>query len=642
MSAIWGIINKKDNENPETLFNKMTSSMSGFFFDRTDTLSGKGSLFACGHQYFTYEDENDISPLYDNVSHFLFCSDCFLYNRDSLIEELGDKSLITAGDSQIAYRAFKQWGFSFVHKLRGYFSFAIYEENSSVLHLFSDHFSNKYLVYSNSQDFVCFASIYKPILACLGAEVKINREYIANCYTDISPRNFHKERLTPYENIYHLDYATHLTIDLKTGKETRTRYWNPKKTVKKLKLKSDTEYKESFIALFKELTCSMLRAKNKTGILLSSGLDSSSVAAFTAPVLKEKGENLYSYTYVPSTDYKESNPRQGVIIDETPLIEVQKNYHSNLIPHYVNGNNNCCISDQDYLQNLYDIPIKPAANYINIINVCVEAQKDNCSILLSGGHGNGTISYGYLNEYVSLNVSKFHFIKALKEILKCCKYYGISKKYFIREHIKYTYNYFFKKPEEKHYFLKPDDEKKYKLTHPALDDKRTSGTGDFTTNHQRYNFLVCPMQFIHKGFYYTNLGLNHHFIMIDPTQTVEMVEFCMSLPLECFMHNGIERRLVREYLKDMLPEAITSMNKGFGLQSADFYYRVNRDFDKHKEHVFRNLDEPLLREYLDASKINPLIDELKEAAAAHKLDKIQCIKLTLLASLGGFLRDHTK
>ena len=120
-----------------------------------------------------------------------------------------------------------------------------------------------------------------------------------------------------------------------------------------------------------------------------------------------------------------------------------------------------------------------------------------------------------------------------------------------------------------------------------------------------------------------------------------MIEFCLGLPLECFTNNGIERRLVRDYLKDLLPEPITDMRKPFGMQTADFYYRVNRDFDKIKEEVFRNLDEPLLREYLDPEKINPLIAELKATAEAHSLDREQCIKLSQLAYLGSFLRNHT-
>lgn len=644
MSAIWGIISKKEeNADIDNKFNNMTASMSVFSFDRIDTVNHNYSYFACGHQYYTNEDSKDISPIFDKNSSIIFCSDCFLYNRDSLIMELGDKSLSTAGDSQIAFASFKKWGYSFVEKLRGYFSFAIYNENTSDLHLFSDHFTNKYLAYNNSADYICFSSVYNPILSCLEDNIKINHEFIANCYTDTSPRNFYKESITPFENIFHLDYATHLIINIKTGTEIKKRYWNPHKTVKKLKLKSDNEYKEAFRSLLDTLTRSLLRSKDETGIFLSGGLDSSAITAFAAPIQKEKNKNLFSYTFIPSSDYTCSEDETtGRILDESPLVEMQKALHPNLITRYINGNSDCCISNLDYFQNLYGIPVKPSINHINIIDISKEAQKDNCSVILSGGHGNGTISYGYLNDYVSLNISRFHFIKAFKEILYFCKCYNISKKKTFVKYIKILFNYLFKKPDEDHLFLKEEDEIKYGLTHPNLDDKRSSGTGRFTTPRQRYNFLVCPMQFIHKGLYYTNFDLMHHFIMVDPTQTVEMVEFCMSLPLECFVHKGLERRLVRDYLKDLLPEPVTSMYKGFGVQSADFNYRVNRDFDIHKENIFRNLDEPLLREYLDAKKIDPLINELKTAAEAHNLDKKQCIKLTLLASLGGFLRDHTK
>ncbi len=643
MSAIWGIISKKsDNTDINNKFNKMTASMSVFSFDRIDTTNHDNCCFACGHQYYTNEDSIDISPFYDKNTGIIFCSDCFLYNRDSLITELNDNTLITAGDSQIAFAAFTKWGYSFVEKLRGYFSFAIYDESTSDLHLFSDHFSNKYLAYYNNPDYVCFSSVYKPILACLGNDIKINHEFIANCYTDISPRNFYKESITPFENIFHLDYATHLTINTKTGKEIKKRYWNPRHTVKKLKLKSDNDYKVAFRTLLDTLTRSMLRSKDETGIFLSGGLDSSAITAFAAPIQKEKNKKLFSYTFVPSSDYKSSEEDPSRISDETPLVQMQKALHPNLVTRFINGDNDCCVSDLDYFQNLYDIPVKPSINHINIIDISKEAHKDNCSVIISGGHGNGTISYGYLNDYVSLNISRLHFIKALKEILFFCKCYKISRKKLIGKYIKILFNYLFQKPEEDHLFLKEEDERKYGLTHPNLDDKHINGNGRFTTPRQRYNFLVCPMQFIHKGIYYTNFGLMNHFIMVDPTQTVEMVEFCMSLPLECLVHNGLERRLVRGYLKDLLPEPVTSMHKGYGVQSADFNYRVNRDFDIHKENVFRNLDEPLLREYLDAKKIDPLINELKAAAEAHNLDQKQCIKLTLLASLGGFLRDHTK
>lgn len=640
MSAIWGIIKKKDDLNIHSMFLKMGTSMSVFPFDRTDIIETKNAYFACGHQYITAEDEHDTSPISDESHNLIFCSDCFLYNRESLITELGSSSLVNSGDSQLAFMAFKKWGYSFVEKLRGIFSFAIYDKVNEQLHIYSDHFSRKYVVYHNNQDYICFSTTYKPVLACIGNKVKISHEFIVNSFRDITPLNFFKEAVTPYENVFHLDYATHITINLKTGKESRLRYWNPLKTTKKLKLTSETDYKTAFRTLFEKQTKSMLRSKEETGIFLSGGLDSSSVAAFAAPMLKKTGKNLYSYTSVPSSDYVDTQKKPNNIIDETPLVEAQKRIHSNLVPHYINGDNDSGISYTDFLQGYYDIPVKASINGVNIINMIKAAKKDNCTILLSGENGNATISYGHLFEYMSLKATKFHFIKALKEMNYFCKLYRLSRKKYFKRWLKGIFDYY-KKQHENHFFLKPEDEKKYKLSHPTKDAIKTYGNGYYVTEKQRNAFLIVPIQFIQKGFYTTHNELYYHYIQLDPTLTVEMVEFCYSLPLECFFHNGIERRLCREFLKDLLPEEITDMYKGYGVQAPDFDYRINRDIDKHKNEVFSRLNEPLIKEFLDPEKITKLTKELKDAAEAHNLEPVQCIQLTMLSSLGSFLKHHS-
>lgn len=647
MAAIWGIIRRphsgiKDNNNISDLFSKMGDSMSCFPFDRTDTLSGNNGFFACGHQYYTKEAENDISPIRDDVNNLIFCSDCFLYNRDSLIKELNDISLQNKGDSIIAYRAFQKWGLSFANKLRGNFSFAIYEENNCCLHLFSDHFSRQYLVYSILPDFVCFSTTYKPVLSCLDYDVPVNREFIVNSYSSVSPLNFYKDAITPYENIFHLDYASHITINLDTGVKKSSRYWNPLKNVKKLKLGSDTEYKKLFRDLFKNITKSMLRSNHETGIMLSGGLDSSAVASFAAPLLKEQGKNLYSYTSVPCTDFTEEKTNSNIMINETSLVELQKEYYGNLIPHYINGDNDSCITNITFYQDLYNIPDKAPFNLVNIDNMIKAAKKDNCSILLSGENGNASISYGYLPAIMSLNVLGFHFLKAYKEMAYACKLYGLSKKNYLKKWITGVLDYFFKKPEEYENLLKKEDKKKYNLKHPALKHQKKYGSNAFVTKKQKNNFFIMSPAFTQKGFYYTHLCLLHHFIQLDPSLTVEMVEFCLSLPLECFVHNGIERRLCRDYLKDLIPNAITDMNKPRGIQAYDIHFRVNRDFDKHKEHIFKLLDNPLLKEYLDEKKLDTMIKELKENAVKHNLDKTQAVDLTLLANLSEFLLKHTK
>ena len=123
------------------------------------------------------------------------------------------------------------------------------------------------------------------------------------------------------------------------------------------------------------------------------------------------------------------------------------------------------------------------------------------------------------------------------------------------------------------------------------------------TEKQKNAFLYIPMQYIQKGFYYTYQGLLHGYLQADPTLTVEMVELVLSFPPECFVHQGVERRMIRDYMKELIPAPILSEKKGQGIQAADFAYCVNRDWDTLKASVYDILEEPLLREYLEEEKL---------------------------------------
>lgn len=639
MSAIFGIISKNDNSK-ESQFKQMEDSLSVFTFDKFNRLQRGNSFFGCGLQSITPESLYDKFPIYDDASGIVFTSDCFLYNRDNLIAQLQITDTEKLSDSDIAYAAYQKWGFDFTRNLRGCFAFVIYEEKKGLVHLFSDHFTMQYTVYYNAPDYFAFSTTYKPVLASMPKKPPICREFIVNAYRDITPMCFYKEKITPYEGVYHIDYATHVTIDLSTGHETRIRYWNPIQDVKPLKLKSDDEYKARFREIYQTLIKSFLRSSRETGIMLSGGLDSSSVLAFAAPLLNEQGKKIYSYTSKPATDYKQDEDTSRVIVDESKHIMDQKAWHANLEPRFVGGDKDNCLDGIYYYQDFYDMPVKATINNINIDHMYEMAKEDNCSIMLSGGNGNATISYGYITEYMSLNALQLHFIKAYREMSKYCEKYNLSKKTFLVRWIKSTFSAIFERPYENHYFLKPDDEKKYHLTHVALDSKKKFGTKNFVTKHQRNNFAVIPTQYSQKGYFFTYLCLKYRNLQLDPSLTVEMVEFCLSIPLECMVYNGIERRLIRDYLRDLIPESITDMYKGFGAQCADFEFRINRDWDRNREEILSYLDEPLLREYLDPEKIDQMVSELKEAAENRSLDKKQGVELALLSTLACFLKSN--
>ncbi|HKM34424.1 MAG TPA: asparagine synthase-related protein [Lachnospiraceae bacterium] len=646
MSAIWGRINKDKNIDEATVHG-MNMSMSEYKLDRIDQIKQSNIYFACGHQYITNEAVTDISPIYDEVNNVYFTADCFLYNRSAIISQLTQlpdfhkivksETLASCGDALLAYYSFQLLGFSFVEILRGSFSFAIYEAVNRKLHLITDHLCKRYLAYYDCEDYVCYGSTYKPIKFCLGKNLELNRRFIINSYRDMSPMNFVESGTTAYQGIFHVDNATHITIHLDTQTIEKKSYWNPLSSVEKMHGKSDDEYKDFFLKTYEAITHAQLRARKQTGIMLSGGLDSSSVAAFAAPYLAKEGKKLYSYTSVPASQY-DSTVGSWIIENESYLIEEQCKWHPNLYPHYITSDTENCMTCMERFQNEYDIPVKPSINNINIDMMGKAATDDGCSILLSGGNGNATVSYGSIGQYITLSIQKGHFCHAFQEMFVFCKRHKLSRKKYLLKWLKVIIQYLLTNPPEKAYYLQSEDIQKYHLEHVKMEAKKKFGDEYFAAERQKYNFMYMPMLYIQKGFYYTYQGLLQGYLQLDPTLTVEIIELCMSFPDECFVHNGIERRMIRDYMKDLIPFPIVDDKKGYGVQAADFAYRVNRDWDEIKDSVYDILKEPLLREYLNGQKLDELINTIQ--SHEYGLDKPTVWDATLIGSLGYFLRDY--
>lgn len=645
MSAIWGIISR--NEKPcDEAFSRMTDVMSQYKIDRIDTIHSDNSNIGCGHQYITNESLTDVSPINDTESNLIFATDCFLYYRDKLVDEIiaaksassyAKEDLLKKGDAELSYIAFKTFGYSFVTKLRGAFSLAILDNNTGKLHLYTDHFCKRYLCYHINDDSIIFGTTYKPLLAATNRNFRISTRSIVNFYSTMSPLNFREPENTIFEDVYHLDASMHYTIDVKNGTVAREQYWTPRKSVKKLKGLTDDEYKNLFVETYRNVSEAHLRSRSGTGIMLSGGLDSSSVLAMTAPLLKSQGKKIYSYTTTPSTGFKPVI-NYNMVEDETFLIYEQKKYHDNLEPRFINGDGDNCIDYLDKYQEYFNIPVKAAINTSNVIKMSEAAVKDNCLILLSGSNGNASVSYGYATTYAGLAMSKGHFIRAIREVSKYCKLCGFSRKKMFKDYLKDTYNYLFKTANIGQYFISKENRDKYNINGIMKQEKHELGSAFHVNERQKRNYMYIPMQYIQKSLYYTDLSLQYGYLQLDPTLTVEIVELCLSLPDECFVHNGIERRLIRDYMRDLLPPMITDMRKGYGVQASDFNYRINRDWPRIKNDVMDVLKDPILLKYMDEKELSDLISDIERDEG--KLSWNTAWFMTTIASLGYFLRGH--
>ena len=643
MSAIWGTINKKNIVSKDSA-DRMRMSMEEFEIDRYEEIFHNDVYFACGHQHFTKEAVWDKSPYYDEKSQIFFAGDCYLYNRNEVIDllkkgsaDLEDSDYEKMGDSMLAYRLYDLMGEQFVCNLKGSFSMAIYEEAKKQVLLYTDHVAQRYLAYYNDEESVCFGTVYQPILAVITSDKKkICKEWIVAAYTDCSADTLRLPGKTAWENIYQVEPGKYVKINIETNVIETITYWNPlKKKIISSKL-DDEIYKKNFMNVFENTLHGMLRAKDKTGIMLSGGLDSSAVGAVSANILDKENKQLFSYTSIPVEEFEFSNDA-FFIENETELIRAQQKLHPNIVSKFVSVPKVNCFTNLKQFTDTFHQPVKAALNMINVEGMYKEAKEDGCNILLSGQNGNATISYGNLLSYVYQKSVTGHFLQAYKEIKAFGKLRRIARKRIVSVYLKTLAGLRFGKFSfGKDCLLKEEDIKEYELIKENKKLARERGNGILDTKKQRRGFCFMPLVFQHMGFYHTYCSLKYGVLPLDPTLTKDMIELCLSMPIDCYVKNGRERRVIRDYFKGMIPDEILENHTGRGIQGADFAYRINRDWNEIKDDVYEILDEPMLEEFLDEDKLKALINEAKEKE--YNMDKNIVARLAVISALGCFLR----
>ena len=296
MSAIAGIIDFTKNKISEDEKKTIELVSSAFVTDRTDTYCEPGIFFSCSHQYFTNEAVTDSSPITDTEKNIIFNADIFLYNRQELIDKLtkekglSDPKLADKGDAELAFLMYVHYGISLVNMLEGAYSIVIYDKKLSCVFLITDHVSCRHLAYTISGNKLYYSTTLHVVSALL-KNPEADEEWICSAYMDLTPDTEKIEGRTVYKNVFRIEPAHYVKINIPSSGNIQTEptvenieYWNPLKSVKPLKLSSDEEYGKLFRETFINSVKKMLRARNKHGIYLSGGLDSSSVASVISTV----------------------------------------------------------------------------------------------------------------------------------------------------------------------------------------------------------------------------------------------------------------------------------------------------------------------------------------------------------------------
>jgi asparagine synthase (glutamine-hydrolysing) len=203
-----------------------------------------------------------------------------IYNHAELrpeLERLGHVFRTDHADSEVIVHAFEEWGIECVHRFRGMFAFAIWDERARELWLVRDRVGIKPLYWTVREDGLAFASEIKALLEDPRQPRAVDEEalyHYLSFLTTPAPR-------TLFRGIQKLPGGTWLRVDAH-GDIVERRYWDAWQEAVDLGGLSEDEIAARVL---EELRVSVRLRKVSdvpVGVFLSGGIDSSTNAALFA------------------------------------------------------------------------------------------------------------------------------------------------------------------------------------------------------------------------------------------------------------------------------------------------------------------------------------------------------------------------
>ena len=213
-------------------------------------------------------------PMFNEDSTLCLVFNGEIYNFQELRPQLEQKGHVFRShtDSEVILHAYEEWGDGCVHRLRGMFAFALYDQNRRRLLLARDRIGIKPLYYSWQNGRLRFASEIKALLADPQLERRINPQAMY----DYLGFEFVPAPETMFAGIHKLP-AGHLLI-LENGQLRTEQYWDLQFRPRENQL-SFPEAVERLRELLDQAVASHLVSDVPLGVFLSGGLDSSCIVA---------------------------------------------------------------------------------------------------------------------------------------------------------------------------------------------------------------------------------------------------------------------------------------------------------------------------------------------------------------------------
>lgn len=462
-----------------------------------------------------------------------------IYNFLSIKEELKDLGyqFATTSDTEVLLIGYREWGADLVPKLNGMFAFCIYDTDTQKIFCARDRLGVKPFYYYWKNGYFEICSQLHP----LSGDKEISSEAISiylDCGYIPSPYSI-------FRDVYKLPPGNTMMIDLNTSQINIKEYWNLEKVIV-----SDISYedaKKQLHDLLKDSVKIRLQSDVPIGSFLSGGIDSALISSIASEV-STKQINTFSIGFDdPKYDESKTAAEFAKVIGSNHTTTICKAKDViNLIPKFIQ---------------VYDEPFADSSALPSLLLNSVT--KPWVTVALSGDGGDESF-LGY-NHFDS--VAKFIKVKRIPKPIKF-----LALKMF---RFKYLNSKF---PNLKRILLVKTIEEFIEAIFIGYDSLQKIRNKNWLSNYKDYKKLsLNPIQKAAD----LNIKLwleNDSNVKVDrasmaysvevrsPFLDFRIVELARSLPISFRYKKNKRKKILRDILKEYIPEEIFDRpKKGFSI-----------------------------------------------------------------------------
>jgi len=517
-----------------------------------------------------------------------------IYNFKKIRQEL--KSLgyhfKSNSDTEVILKSYEEWGTEMFTRFDGMFAIALIDLEKQKLILGRDRIGLKPLFYFKNENALIWASEIKSILKneYIKPEINWNGVYTNFLFqTTLAPE-------TCFQNIFSLDPASFLVLDLNDFSISKQLYWNfPTKKIENITAEEAAAKVDGLLA---ESIKEQLFADVPVTSMMSGGIDSTLITAKAKPFKNDI--NAFTISY----QFSESEVKNASLMAEK--IDIQHDVKK--------------VSDEEILNQLKENIQhfeEPYSSLEVLMNAAEFAKNKGFKVVLSG-NGADELFAGYSH---SLKLNKW---------LSMRKFNAVRHFIFTNDDFSRKVKNYFSQDDMLDFFrqsqvgMKPLEAKSifsdavFNTIKTNLKDKKLSETKDY---QGLFEYDMKYSLSSHHVFRDDLSAMKYSVEFRYPYLSNDLIDYVSSLP-EKLRYNGIQNKpLLRKVADQYLPSAILKMPKrGFSFPFAHFI----KTESKVREFIIENLNSLKKRNFFNS--------EVIDAWWNHQKNEYDCVKIWQLVT----------